>query len=305
MAKINEHHGQQGAGAASHSGAPHATEHAQKPADSGVDQPSSNRSLSADASLSPDPWQHLKSFTRARIALGRVGSSLPTKEVLDFGLSHAMARDAVHLALDVDALSERIAALGYTTVQVHSLAQDRASYLLRPDLGRKLDDAGLSRLQAICPSAPIDLLLVVGDGLSSLAVERHVQPLLAEIRNIFPADWQSGPVVIASQARVAIGDDIGEMLGARMVAMLIGERPGLSSPDSLGIYLTYAPKTGRSDAERNCISNVRPEGLGYAAAAKKLIWLARESLRLKLSGVGLKDESDVAEITAQEVRKIT
>ena len=140
---------------------------------------------------------------------------------------------------------------------------------------------------------------MVGDGLSSLAVSRHVAPLLAEIRHHLPADWHTGHVVIASQARVAIGDEIGQALNAKMVAMLIGERPGLSSPDSLGIYLTYNPKLGLSDADRNCISNVRPEGLQYAAAAKKLVWLAKEAKRLKVTGVSLKDESDVQEIGQQ------
>ena len=137
---------------------------------------------------------------------------------------------------------------------------------------------------------------MVGDGLSSLAISRHAAPLLQEIQRIFPAEWSSGPIVIANQARVAVADEIGETLGARMVVMLIGERPGLSSPDSLGIYLTYAPKVGCHDAERNCISNVRPEGLPYANAASKLIWLAKEAMRIRASGVVLKDESDTREI---------
>ncbi|MEO6117664.1 MAG: ethanolamine ammonia-lyase subunit EutC [Methylotenera sp.] len=259
--------------------------------------------------LSLDPWQQLKDFTRARIALGRVGSSLPTSEVLDFGLAHAMARDAVHLALDVNALEAGIQAQGFDTIRVHSRAPDRASYLLRPDWGRKLDDSSqtnlesLSKSESINQSKPIDLLIVVGDGLSSLAVARHVEPMLLEIRNNLPSDWRLGPVVIASQARVAIADEIGQALGVRMVAMLIGERPGLSSPDSLGIYLTYHPKSGLSDADRNCISNVRPEGLQYAAAAKKLLWLAKEASRLKISGVALKDESDIQEIGQQGMLK--
>jgi ethanolamine ammonia-lyase small subunit len=246
----------------------------------------------SDGGVQRDPWAQLKSFTRARIALGRVGSSLPTQEVLSFGLSHAMARDAVHLALDVDALAEQIEALGLNVVKVHSRAPDRASYLLRPDWGRRLDATSLRALQGAQNPIPIDFMLVIGDGLSSLAVQRHVVPLIAEIQKIMPASWVLGNVVIASQARVAVADEIGEATGARMVAMLIGERPGLSSPDSLGIYLTYAPKVGYSDADRNCISNVRPEGLKYAAAAKKMIWLAVEAMRLQVSGVALKDESD-------------
>ncbi len=246
-----------------------------------------------------DPWQQLKSFTRARIAIGRVGSSLPTKEVLDFGLSHAMARDAVHLPLDINALEADIQAQGFSTIRAKSMAPDRASYLLRPDWGRRLHEQSLMHLKNLHQAKPTDFLIVVGDGLSSLAVARHVAPLLAEIRNYLPTDWHTGHVVIASQARVAIGDEIGQALNAKIVAMLIGERPGLSSPDSLGIYLTYNPKLGLSDADRNCISNVRPEGLQYDAAAKKLIWLAKEAMRLKVTGVALKDESDVQEISAQ------
>lgn len=254
--------------------------------------------MSDDTPVRADPWQQLRGYTRARIALGRSGSSMPTREVLDFGLAHAMARDAVHLALDTEALQQALQQQGEQVLQVHSEAADRATYLLRPDQGRRLDAASLQRLQLARTSTPLELLVVIGDGLSSLAVARHAQPLLQELRAAMPEDWRRGPVVIASQARVAIADDIGAALGARMVVMLIGERPGLSSPDSLGIYLTYAPRSGLSDADRNCISNVRPEGLGYAAAARKLLWLAREAQRLKVSGVALKDESDVAEIGA-------
>jgi ethanolamine ammonia-lyase small subunit len=246
-----------------------------------------------------DPWQQLKIFTRARIAIGRVGSSLPTREVLDFGLAHAMARDAVHLGLDVDALAASIEVQGFSTARVHSKAPDRSSYLLRPDWGRRLDENSLellARTAKLKNNEPIDLLIVVGDGLSSLAVASHVVPMLKEIKNFVPESWKISPVIIASQARVAIGDEIGQALNAKMVVMLIGERPGLSSPDSLGIYLTYNPKLGLSDADRNCISNVRPEGLQYPAAAKKLLWLAKESMRLKVSGVALKDESDMQEI---------
>lgn len=246
-----------------------------------------------------DAWQQLKTFTRARIAIGRVGSSLPTSEVLDFGLSHAMARDAVHLPLDISALEVDIQVLGHSTLRVKSMAPDRATYLLRPDWGRRLQEQSLIQLQNVSRPTPIDFLIVVGDGLSSLAVTRHAAPLLAEMRQHLPTDWYTGHVVIASQARVAIGDEIGQALGAKMVVMLIGERPGLSSPDSLGIYLTYNPKMGLSDADRNCISNVRPEGLHYAVAAKKLIWLAKEAMQLKATGVTLKDESDVQEIGIQ------
>ena len=244
-----------------------------------------------------DPWQQLKRFTRARIAIGRVGSSLPTKEVLDFGLSHALARDAVHLPLDIEALKSDIEQLGLTTLHVASQAHDRASYLLRPDWGRRLNEQSLNDLKFNSVKST-DFLIVVADGLSSLAVSRHATPMIAEILKLLPDSTQLAPIVIASQARVAIGDEIGEALNARLVIMLIGERPGLSSPDSLGIYLTYQPKVGLSDADRNCISNVRPEGLQYSDAAKKLMWLAAEALRLQITGVALKDESDVQLINA-------
>ncbi len=246
----------------------------------------------SDELTTPDPWQTLKTLTAARIALGRVGTSLPTQEVLNFSVSHALARDAVHLPLDVGALDAAIRACGFDTLQVHSSAADRHQYLLRPDLGRSLNQSSRAQLTATATN-PVDFLLVVGDGLSALAVQTQVPPLLAEIHKLIPPNWNLGPVVIASQARVAIGDEIGELLKARLVAVLIGERPGLSSPDSLGIYLTFNPKIGRLDAERNCISNVRPAGLSYAKAAHTLIWLAKQAIHLQVTGVGLKDESDL------------
>ena len=247
--------------------------------------------------LSADPWRQLKAFTSARIALGRVGSSLPTQEVLDFGMAHAMARDAVHTPLDAEAFCAELHASGFETVRVKSAAPDRASYLLRPDLGRRLSEECESLLRAsACKET--EVLFVVGDGLSSLAIANHARPLLEALRASMPAGQGSVPVVVATQARVALSDPIGELLNARIVVMLIGERPGLSSPDSLGIYITYGPRVGRQDSERNCISNVRPEGLNYQAAARKTRWLVDEALRLRLSGIGLKDQSDVVEIGA-------
>jgi len=251
-----------------------------------------------------DPWGDLKRFTRARIALGRVGSSLPTKEILNFGMSHAMAKDAVHLALDVDALKLQIESLDCDVISLHSRAPDRASYLLRPDWGRRLNDQS-AKLLIDQVEKSIDVLIVIGDGLSSLAVQRHAAPMLNAILQSIPSHWKIGPVVIASQSRVALADEAGSLMKAQMVILLIGERPGLSSPDSLGIYLTYQPRVGCSDADRNCISNVRPEGLCYESAARKLIWLAKESLRLKLSGVALKDESDVHQIVKGEPGLLT
>lgn len=236
-------------------------------------------------------WDELRRFTPARIGLGRSGVALPTHEVLAFGWAHARARDAVHTPLDHEALERELRAAGFDVVQVGSRAADRATYLRRPDLGRQLDPRHAPDLQR---AAPVDVALVAGDGLSSLAVQRHAVPLLAALRERLPRDLSCSPVVVARQARVAIGDDIGEQLRARIAVVLIGERPGLGSPDSLGIYLTHAPRRGRHDAERNCISNVRPQGLPIAAAADKLAWHVVQSLRLGLSGVGLKDDSDAA-----------
>lgn len=254
-------------------------------------QAASPKDRGAD-SWTADTWTDLRAHTAARIALGRVGAGLPTKELLSFGLAHAQARDAVHIQLDVASLAGRVQALGCETLTVRSAATDRATYLLRPDLGRRLHAEDAQQLAAQARPEGCDLLLVVGDGLSSLAVERQAVPLIEAIRQLAPSDWTLGPVVIATQARVALGDEVGAMLNARMVAVLIGERPGLSSPDSLGIYLTWAPRLGRNDAQRNCISNVRPEGLPAGAAAARLWWLCREARKLQLSGVDLKDRSD-------------
>ncbi len=218
---------------------------------------------------------------------------MPTDEILRFAYAHAQARDAVHVALQATELADALQDTGETCLHVHSAAADRAEYLLRPDLGRRLNAESVTRLQTSAASLPAcDLSIVVADGLSSLAIHRNALPLVAQIRTQAPAGWALGPIVIAEQARVALGDEVGELLGARMVAVLIGERPGLSSPDSLGIYLTAAPRVGRHDAERNCISNVRPEGLDVAVAARKLWWLAAAARTLGSTGVALKDRSD-------------
>ncbi|KQY27458.1 ethanolamine ammonia-lyase [Caulobacter sp. Root487D2Y] len=246
------------------------------------------------APVTPDPWTALRRHTPARIALGRTGSSLPTSEVLGFALAHAQARDAVHAPFAAEATAAAIEALGPQTVIVDSAAPDRATYLRRPDLGRTLSDAGRAALVARTRGA-CDLAIVIADGLSSTAVHAHAAPLVeALLPAVEEAGWRLAPVVVARQARVALGDVVGELLGARLVILLVGERPGLSSPDSLGAYITFAPKVGRSDAERNCVSNIRAEGLSYPAAAFKLAWHAREALRLGLTGVALKDESDTA-----------
>jgi ethanolamine ammonia-lyase small subunit len=215
----------------------------------------------------------LRSFTPARVSLGRTGHSLPAAEVLRFRLDHARARDAVHEPLDP-------ASLGFPHVLVHSAAPDRATYLRRPDLGRRLaPDTRLER-------GDYDAALIVADGLSATAVHRHAAPLLGALLPKLEG-WKLAPLCVVLQGRVAVGDEIGERLGARMVVLLIGERPGLTSPDSLGVYLTWSPRPGRTDAERNCISNVRTEGLSYEAAAGTILMLMNASRARQLSGVGL------------------
>jgi len=240
----------------------------------------------------PDLWQRLRQLTPARIALGRTGASLPTQEILRFGLAHAQARDAVHEPLDVPRLQAELAGCGFASVAVRSRATDRAAYLRQPDCGRRLDVADAGGLSRGRPAKP-SLAFVIADGLSAVAVQRHSVPLLLALEP-YIAEVRTFPVVIATQGRVALGDEIGELLGVEQVAVLIGERPGLSSPDSLGIYLTYAPKVGRTDAERNCLSNVRPQGLDYDGAARKLAGLMAGARRLGRTGVDLKDESDAA-----------
>jgi ethanolamine ammonia-lyase small subunit len=237
----------------------------------------------------PARWTDLRRFTPARVALGRAGNGLPTAAHLDFQASHAAARDAVHAELDVATLQADLAAIGIASICVASEAPDRRTYLLRPDLGRRLraEDRG------VLPTSPGALLFVICDGLSATAVQRHVVPLLANI----PSTLLTAPVVIAQQGRVALGDDIAEPMGAEAVAVLIGERPGLSAADSLGAYLTWQPRRGRTDAERNCISNIRPEGLPPRDAADKLVWLIGEMRRLSLTGVMLKDEQHAISLT--------
>ena len=242
-----------------------------------------------------DPWQALRQFTAARIALGRSGDSLPTQAMLAFNLAHARARDAVHAPFAADAVVQRLmqpgspaAALG--TLCVHSAADDRGVYLRRPDLGRRLAPTDRARLSAQ-PAQSVDLVLLVADGLSAPAAMRHAPDLIDALLPLL-ADWTVGPVVIATQARVALGDEVGELLRATLLAVLIGERPGLSSPDSLGIYVTWQPRVGRSDAERNCVSNVRPQGQPVAVAAARTAWLLNAARRRALTGVQLKDDSE-------------
>ncbi|OWQ85663.1 ethanolamine ammonia-lyase [Roseateles aquatilis] len=245
--------------------------------------------------IEPDPWTSWRQFTNARIALGRTGHALPTAPWLAFNLAHAQARDAVHHPLDVPALEAVLREHGHEVVTVSSAAPDRAHYLRRPDLGRRLSDESRALIGAVAAGTtveapPPELVFVIADGLSATAAAKQAAPVLDAVLPRLDG-WTIGPIVIATQARVALGDEVGELLHARFVVMLIGERPGLSSPDSLGLYLTHAPRVGCRDAQRNCISNVRPEGLSFAAAAYKLHHLLTQARRLGLTGVGLKDES--------------
>jgi ethanolamine ammonia-lyase small subunit len=229
----------------------------------------------------------LRSRTPARVALGHAGAGLPTAALLAFQLDHARARDAVHEALDQERLAADLAPL--SVLQVHSQAPDRSTYLQRPDLGRRL----APECAASLPPGPYDVVFIVGDGLSARAVQSHAAGTLREILRALP-DWHIAPVVIATQARVAIGDDIGARLNATLSVMLIGERPGMSAPDSLGIYLTWKPEPARRDHERNCISNIRPpQGLAYAEGAARTAWLLCAARRAGHSGVLLKEASAI------------
>ena len=221
--------------------------------------------------------------------------SQPTAPQLAFQLAHAQARDAVHLALDAEALHAALQALGHGCLRLHSAAADRGIYLQRPDLGRRLDAPSREALLACRGDAearPHDVAFVVADGLSALAIGRHALPFLqAVLPRLQGEGWRIAPLSVVEQGRVAVADEVGELLGARLVVVLIGERPGLSSPDSMGLYMSWMPRVGLSDAQRNCISNIRPAGLGYAEAADKLHWLMDEARRRGLTGVALKDET--------------
>ncbi|WGG50802.1 ethanolamine ammonia-lyase subunit EutC [Rugamonas sp. DEMB1] len=304
------------------------------------------RAAARDEVVTANPWQALRRFTAARIALGRSGVSLPTAPQLDFQLAHARARDAVHLPLDHAALAAALtAACGLPCLALHSAAQNRHVYLQRPDLGRRLDEASRRLLQAhgraagrdgeqgprgepgpgrddaaaaagrpssgqpvaedrrsgaaaasVSAGAGYDLAFVIADGLSALAIEQNALPFLrVMLARLAAEQWSLAPLALVDQGRVAVGDEVGQLLGARAVVVLVGERPGLSSPDSMGLYLTWAPQVGLTDASRNCISNVRPAGLRYEEAAYKLHYLLEQSRLRQLSGVALKDETGGAD----------
>jgi len=228
----------------------------------------------------------MRALTPARVALGRTGVSLQTRDLLDFQLAHAQARDAVHAALNGAAMAAELTAItGGPVLRLHTMAADRATYLKRPDLGRRLNEASLAGLQ----SGSWDLALMVVDGLSAIAVERHAPALLQQLIPRLEG-WSVAPLAVVEQGRVAIGDEIGLALGVQLSVVLIGERPGLSSPDSLGAYITWAPRPGRTDAERNCISNIRTEGLSYTMAAAQLCMYLTEARSRRLTGIALKED---------------
>jgi len=241
-------------------------------------------------SFIPDAWESLKAFTNARIALGRTGVATPLKEILDFRMCHAHARDAVYSVLNIDGLTAALQPFQIPIITVNSKANERAVYLQRPDLGRKLNDASATNLKNET-SHSADVAIIIADGLSATAINEHAVHV---VKKLVPLLKQSvltiTPLVIAEQARVAIADEIGAILQAKLSVILIGERPGLSSPDSMGAYITYQPVPGKTDESRNCISNIRPEGLEYGLAAAKIAKLIKTSLQLKLSGISLKDE---------------
>ena len=257
-----------------------------------------------------NPWAQLRRFTAARIALGRAGISLPTQPQLAFQLAHAQARDAVHLALDVERLLQdvRDARLlpANECVVLHSAAANRLEYLQRPDLGRRLNQASVEQLKTLAQASSadrFDIAFVLADGLSALAVAQNAVPLMVSVFGLLAAvNYRIAPLSIVRQGRVAVGDEVAALLGARLVVLLIGERPGLSSPDSLGAYLTSAPAVGLTDASRNCVSNIRPAGLKFDDAAHKIYYLVTEMMRRELSGVALKDESQGLQIGGQPMQ---
>lgn len=245
--------------------------------------------MSERDSIVTDCWAPLRRLTAARIALGRVGGSVPTRELLAFNADHAAARDAVHAPFAAEALAGRLRDLGLEVLPLESAAPDRPTYLRRPDLGRRLSEASRAAL-ATRRAEECDLAIVVSDGLSALAAEAQAAPVLAALwPRLQRAGWQLAPLCLVRLGRVAIMDEIGALLRARFALILLGERPGLGTPDSLGAYLEAAPQAGRTDAERNCVSNIRPAGLPPAAAAEKIFALLTAARQLGLSGVRLKE----------------
>jgi len=241
--------------------------------------------------LSKDPWVSLRSYTDARIALGRTGVSIPLKENLEFRLAHAYARDAVYGSLELKNLFDGLQSCKLPILHLQSQCNNRSEYLQRPDWGRKLNDASKGIIQSMS-SQTYDVAIVVADGLSAVAINEHLLPFLELLIPLLNKNnYSIAPLSIVQQARVAIADEIGSLLNARLTLILIGERPGLTSPNSMGAYITYNPQIGLTDERRNCISNIRPEGLRYEIAVEKIMYLIKQSINLKLSGVTLKDNT--------------
>ena len=252
--------------------------------------------------LIEDPWQSLKKHTQARIAIGHCGSSIPTHELLQFKLAHAKAIDAVHLPFRKEFIAQQIEnTVGAAVLRLQSAAKDRSEYLRRPDLGRLLSDESIRLIQSTTKASQYDVSLVIADGLSSTAIEKNILPVLnILIPMLKKSNFSLAPIAVVEQGRVAVADSIAELLHAKLTIILIGERPGLKSPDSLGVYMTYNPQKGTTDERRNCISNIRQDGLSYLSACSKLHYLVEESFKRKLSGVELKDEqADELLVTAE------
>jgi ethanolamine ammonia-lyase small subunit len=245
--------------------------------------PAANKNISAA--------QSIKKFTQARIALGRKGVSVPAKEMLQFKMDHAHARDAVFSLLEIEKLSEELSAFNLPVFLLKSKAADKHIYLRRPDLGRKLDENSIEQL-SVLKDMQYDVCIAITDGLSATAINNHARNLLSSLLPLLnKANFKIAPLCLIERGRVAIADEAASWMNAKLSLILIGERPGLSSPDSLGAYITYNPSIGLTDERRNCVSNIRPEGLQYKQAAQKITYLIKEAFRLQLSGVGLKENN--------------
>lgn len=239
--------------------------------------------------LRQDPWTQLRAYTAARIALGRAGVSIPLKENLQFRLAHAYARDAVYASLKIATLKDAIAQKGWKQILLHSQCTNRNEYLQRPDKGRKLNETSQQKLASFAKEG-YDIAIIAADGLSAIAIDEHLMPILQLLLPLLQKKFTVAPISIVEQGRVAIADEIGSILNAKLSIIFIGERPGLTSPNSMGAYITYKPTIGFTDERRNCISNIRPEGLPYSVAVDKIVYLVTQALHLQISGVELKEE---------------
>lgn len=253
------------------------------------------------SSIQEDSWTSLKNITKARIALGNVGGSLPLREVLNFKLAHALAKDAIYSGLNIDDIQQRLLdAFDIPVFSIHSRVENRQQYLRRPDLGRRLDKESVAKLTKM--KQTFDMIFVVTDGLSAEAVNTHASEVLQMVIPLVISQFSTA-VVLVEQGRVAIGDEIGELLDARFTSVFIGERPGLSSPESMGIYTTYHPRIGLTDERRNCISNIHQDGLNYIEASSILFYLIKQSFLNKTSGIDIKvafDKLTLAETSSIE-----